>query len=124
MAASAAQPYFGTHEVQTIPHRRSQPGPALAAGRRAALVGCASTQPASRYAGAASAASSDEVPLQAVTSGLFTSGQPAPSQWASIRSSGVTTVINLRLDEEMAGRDEASEVVSADRKSTRLNSSH
>src|SRR3546814_9651706 len=99
MAASAAQPYFGTHEVQTIPHRRSQPGPALAAGRRAALVGCASTQPASRYAGAASAASSDEVPLQAVTSGLFTSGQPAPSQWASIRSSGVTTVINLCLDE-------------------------
>lgn len=53
------------------------------------------------------------MPLQAVTSGLFTSGQPAPSQWASIRSSGVTTVINLRLDEEMAGRDEASEVVSA-----------
>src|SRR3546814_7753761 len=85
------------------------------------MGGCASTRRASRYAGAAAAASSGEVPLQAVTSGLFTSGQPAPYQWASIRSSGVTTVINLRLDEEMAGRDEASEVVSPGIATTRLN---
>src|SRR3546814_760071 len=52
-------------------------------------------------------------PREAGTGGLFTSGQPATSQWASIRSSGVTTVINLRFDEERAGRDEASEVASA-----------
>ena len=77
------------------------------------LASCASIEPASRHADAAPAAAAQEVPLQAVRSGLFASGQPTPSQWASIRASGVTTVINLRPDEEMGGRDEASEVATA-----------
>ena len=77
------------------------------------LAGCASVEPASRHVDAAPADAAEEVPLQAVRSGLFTSGQPTPSQWASIRASGVSTVINLRPDDEMGGRDEASEVATA-----------
>ena len=77
------------------------------------LAGCASMEPASRQADAAPAATAAEASLQAVRNGLFASGQPAPSQWASIRASGIPTVINLRPDEEMAGRDEASEVANA-----------
>lgn len=77
------------------------------------LAACASVEPASRHVDAAPADAAEEVPLQAVRSGLFTSGQPTPSQWASIRASGVTTVINLRPDDEMGGRDAASEVATA-----------
>lgn len=110
-------------------HRRSRTiermksSPSCIAGRTRALTwplagmlllaGCASMESASRHADAAPTAAAEAVPLQAVTSGLFASGQPAPSQWASIRASGLTTVINLRPDGEMGGRDEASEVASA-----------
>ncbi|MFT3761115.1 MAG: sulfur transferase domain-containing protein [Pseudoxanthomonas sp.] len=44
---------------------------------------------------------------------VLTAGQPAASDWASLTAQGVTTVINLRPDEEMQGRDEAAEVATA-----------
>ncbi|MGO1540146.1 MAG: beta-lactamase hydrolase domain-containing protein [Luteimonas sp.] len=78
------------------------------------LAGCASMEPPDGNAGAAApAAAADETPVRMVAEDLFTAGQPTPSQWASIRARGVTTIINLRPDEEMAGRDEAAEVASA-----------
>lgn len=76
------------------------------------LAGCAVPGP-SRHADAAPAVGSDEVPLRAVDDGLLASGQPPASQWTSIRARGVTTVINLRPADEMAGRDEALEVAVA-----------
>lgn len=45
--------------------------------------------------------------------GLYTAGQPAASDWQAIRARGVTTVVNLRLPQELAGRDEAAEVAAA-----------
>ena len=77
------------------------------------IAGCVSTGPAGPHAEPVPSVSTDEVPVRAVSDGLFTSGQPAPSQWAPIRARGVTTVINLRPDDEMDGRDEASEVAAA-----------
>lgn len=44
---------------------------------------------------------------------LITAGQPAPEDWLRLRGRHVTTVINLRTDEEMEGRDEAAEVAAA-----------
>ncbi|MBW8811587.1 MAG: hypothetical protein JF591_22815, partial [Lysobacter sp.] len=45
--------------------------------------------------------------------GLFTGGQPAPTDWAALKARGVTMVVNLRPDAEMAGRNEAAEVAAA-----------
>ena len=45
--------------------------------------------------------------------GLYTAGQPDVDDWRAIARAGVTTVINLRTPEEMAGRDEAAEVRAA-----------
>ncbi|MDR7133629.1 uncharacterized protein (TIGR01244 family) [Lysobacter niastensis] len=44
---------------------------------------------------------------------LLTGGQPDAAAWKHLAADGVTTVINLRPDDEMAGRDEAAEVVAA-----------
>jgi uncharacterized protein (TIGR01244 family) len=44
---------------------------------------------------------------------VFTANQPAVEDWHGIREKGVTTVINLRMPEELEGRDERSEVASA-----------
>jgi len=55
----------------------------------------------------------NEATIRKVADGLFAAGQPTRSQWPSIRERGVVTVINLRPDREMAGRDEAAEVASA-----------
>src|SRR5690606_34268833 len=44
---------------------------------------------------------------------VFTAGQPGSEDWGSIRGKGVTTVINLRMPQELEGRDERSEVVRA-----------
>lgn len=44
---------------------------------------------------------------------LFTGGQPAPADWAALKALGVTMVVNLRPDAEMAGRNEAAEVAAA-----------
>jgi uncharacterized protein (TIGR01244 family) len=45
--------------------------------------------------------------------GLYTGGQPAPADWAALKAQGVTMVVNLRPDAEMAGRNEAAEVAAA-----------
>lgn len=45
--------------------------------------------------------------------GLYTGGQPAADSWAAMAAAGVGTVINLRPDAELAGRDEAAEVRAA-----------
>ncbi len=44
---------------------------------------------------------------------LFTGGQPDAAAWALLEARGVTTVINLRSDQEMAGSDEAAQVRAA-----------
>lgn len=41
---------------------------------------------------------------------LFSAGQPGPEAWDALATQGVTTVINLRPDTEMAERDERTEV--------------
>ena len=45
--------------------------------------------------------------------GLYTGGQPAADAWAALSAAGVGTVINLRPEAELAGRDEAAEVRAA-----------
>ena len=44
---------------------------------------------------------------------LVTGGQPAPDAWEALRSQGITTVVNLRPEAEMDGRDERAEVAAA-----------
>lgn len=53
------------------------------------------------------------VALRQPRPGLFSAGQPAPTDWNAIRARGVGTVVNLRTPEEMHGRDEAAEVRAA-----------
>lgn len=77
------------------------------------MAGCASTQPIVGPGTTAQTAAVEEAEVRQVADDLFTSGQPAPSQWDAIRDRGVTTVINLRPDAEMGGRDEGREVLSA-----------
>lgn len=58
--------------------------------------------------------SADDIPhLRRPGPGLLTAGQPDAAAWARLKAQGVTTVINLRTPEEMAGRDEAAEVAAA-----------
>lgn len=45
--------------------------------------------------------------------GLYTGGQPAAEAWTAMAAAGVGTVINLRPEAELAGRDEAAEVHAA-----------
>lgn len=45
--------------------------------------------------------------------GLYTSGQPAASDWQAFKALGVRTVIDLRAPGERADRDEAAEVQAA-----------
>ena len=51
--------------------------------------------------------------LQSPRPDLLTGGQPEAGAWAGLAAHGVTTVINLRPDKELAGRDEAGEVAAA-----------
>ena len=44
---------------------------------------------------------------------LLTGGQPAVDAWSRMGAAGVRTIINLRTDEELGGRDEAGEVAAA-----------
>ncbi|WP_162455678.1 beta-lactamase hydrolase domain-containing protein [Pseudoxanthomonas kalamensis] len=75
-----------------------------------ALVGaCASPPPSPAVAKVATV----EVPLYAPLPELLTAGQPTASDWAGIAAQGVATVINLRPEAEMQGRDEAAEVAAA-----------
>jgi uncharacterized protein (TIGR01244 family) len=44
---------------------------------------------------------------------LVTAGQPEAGAWTQLAAEGVTTVINLRPDSELPGRNEAAEVAQA-----------
>ena len=44
---------------------------------------------------------------------LLTGGQPGAQAWSRMGAAGVRTIINLRTDAELAGRDEAGEVAAA-----------
>lgn len=57
---------------------------------------------------------SETIPnLQHPAAQLFTAGQPEAQAWPALARSGVRTVINLRPEAEMAGRDEPAEVAAA-----------
>lgn len=45
--------------------------------------------------------------------GLCICGQPGPGAWGPLQRAGVRTVVNLRPDAELEGRDEAAEVVAS-----------
>lgn len=45
--------------------------------------------------------------------GLCTSGQPGPGAWVPLARAGVSTVVNLRPDDELPDRNEADEVHAA-----------
>ena len=51
--------------------------------------------------------------LHAPKANLITGGQPEADAWPVMAARGVTTVINLRPDAELSGRDEAAEVAAA-----------
>mgnify|MGYP001024520298 CR=1 FL=1 len=51
--------------------------------------------------------------LLVVREDLLVSGQPTPQLWEVLKGEGVTTVINLRPDDELPGRDERAEVEAA-----------
>ncbi len=53
------------------------------------------------------------IPLYQPRDNLLTAGQPAASDWAPLAAQGIKTVINLRPEGEMQGRDEAAEVRAA-----------
>lgn len=76
-----------------------------------ALASCATAQP--KEAVAAPVAGPVSVVLHAPRPGLYTAGQPAPSDWAAIAAKGVRTVINLRPDSELEDRDVGAEVRAA-----------
>jgi uncharacterized protein (TIGR01244 family) len=92
---------------------RAQAAPAAAGGQQAP----ASTQPAAPAQ--AAPVPSAPAPGQPASQwhqprpGLYTGGQPSPADWAALKARGVTMVVNLRPDAEMAGRNEAAEVAAA-----------
>ena len=45
-----------------------------------------------------------------VETGIYSSGQPSPSDWAQLPAAGVRAVVTLRGPEELAGFDEAKAV--------------
>ena len=51
--------------------------------------------------------------LRTPRSGLCSCGQPGPGAWVPLARAGVSTVVNLRPDDEMPDRDEAEEVRAA-----------
>lgn len=84
----------------------------LMVGCNAAPAGAATASP--EVPAAASATVATDLPgLRKPRPGLLTAGQPSPEAWSSLAREGVGTVINLRPDSEMSGRDEAAEVAAA-----------
>lgn len=79
----------------------------LLAGAAALLAACAHAPTAGKTAAA-------PFTLHEPMPGVFTSGQPAADEWARLhRRQDVRTVINLRLPQELPGRNEAAEVRAA-----------
>lgn len=50
------------------------------------------------------------IPITQVRPQLYAAGQPSVGDWTGLKAMGITTVVNLRTDSELPGRDEASEV--------------
>lgn len=88
------------------------------AGLATLLVACAGHAPmtvaATPVADDSHAAVVAAIPgLHRPREGLITAAQPGQEAWSALAAEGVTTVINLRTDDEMAGRDQATEVAAA-----------
>lgn len=69
--------------------------------------------PQSTPAQAGTSLQSHIVNFQHPETGLYTGGQPDRKAWPALQARNVTTVINLRSDGEMKGRDEADAVQAA-----------
>ena len=85
-------------------------GLACAALAPAAIAG---TPPAQAVAPQAASTDAEVPALREPREGLLTAGQPATGAWPALQARGVTTVINLRPETELHGRDEAAEVAAA-----------
>lgn len=71
------------------------------------------TAPASAAEPAAGATTASGVALLRPREGLFVAGQPGAGDWSALAASGVRTVVNLRPEGELKGRDERAEVAAA-----------
>lgn len=84
-----------------------------------ACLACAPSREAPAQSAPAPADGAPAQPAQAASGwhqprpGLLTGGQPSPADWATLKAQGVTMVVNLRPDAEMAGRNEGAEVAAA-----------
>lgn len=80
-----------------------------------ALGACSHAAPevATAAPAAEPAAAELSIPLRSPRAGLYTGGQPAPTDWAGVAALGVGTVINLRAPGETAGRDLAAEAAAS-----------
>lgn len=71
------------------------------------------TAPASTAEPAAATATASGVALLRPREGLLVAGQPGTGDWSALAASGVRTVVNLRPEGELKGRDERAEVAAA-----------
>jgi len=69
--------------------------------------------PVSATGSDAAVATTSGVALLRPREGLVVAGQPATGDWAALAASGIRTVINLRPQAELQGRDERAEVAAA-----------
>lgn len=53
------------------------------------------------------------IPVFNPRQGVYSAGQPAQQDWQVFAASGITTVVNMRGPDELAGRDERAEVTAA-----------
>lgn len=77
-------------------------------------LGGAGCMHATRSPGVAEAPhAATSIPLRQPRPGVLTAGQPEAGDWKAIAGRGVSTVVNLRMPGELAGRDVAAEVDAA-----------
>lgn len=69
--------------------------------------------PVSATGSDAAVATTSGVALLRPREGLVVAGQPATGDWTALAASGIRTVINLRPQAELQGRDERAEVAAA-----------
>ena len=69
--------------------------------------------PVSATGSDAAVATTSGIALLRPRDGLVVAGQPATGDWAALAASGIRTVINLRPQAELQGRDERAEVAAA-----------
>ena len=69
--------------------------------------------PVSATGSDAAVATTSGVALLRPRDGLVVAGQPATGDWAALAASGIRTMINLRPQAELQGRDERAEVAAA-----------